>query len=114
MGHRGQRSHNQVPVRGLSTRITTNQNTPSMRQTWRMSMSTTRLTRLIQQRPWYTMDLSPKIPFPRKEGQEEAVGKGSSAQEGICRPASTSAPASLELTSTELVSSPVEGGVPDP
>ena len=76
-------------------------------------MSTTRLTRLIQQH-LYTMDLSPKIPFPRKEVQEEAVGEGLSAQEGICRPVSTSAPASLELKSMALVYSPVEGGVPDP
>ena len=110
--HPSQRSLNRVPARGRSTRITTNQNIQSMRQTWRMNMSTTRLTRLIQPHR-YTMDLSPKIPFPRKEVQE-AAGKGSPAQEVICRPASTSVPASLELKSLALVYSPVEGGVPDP
>merc|ERR1712037_453152 len=109
--HPSQRSHNRVPVLDPSTRITTNQNTRSMRQTWRMNISTTRLTRLIQQHR-YTMGLLPKIPFPRKEVQE-AAGKGLPVQEGIYRPASMSAPASLELKSMALVFSPVEGGVPD-
>ena len=67
--------------------------------------------RLIQQHR-YTMDLSSKIPFPRK-GVQEAAGKGLSAPEEICKPALTSAPDSLELKSMVLVYSPVEGGVPN-
>ena len=78
-------------------------------------MSTTmRSTRLIQQHQC-TMDLSPKIPFLKKkeeEAQEEA-GMGLLAQEGICRPALTFARASLELKSTALVFSLVEGDVHD-
>merc|ERR1719391_1240846 len=108
--HPNHRSHFRVLVRGLSTRITMNQNTLSMRQTWRMNISTTRLTRLTQ-RHQCTMDLTQKIPFPGKEVQ--AAGKGSPAQEEICKPALMFARVSLELKSMALVFSPVEEGVPD-